>query len=278
MNGLYLKAALKRGTLSDGGTIPRLEATLEPTLPVPEVLAAYGKVCGAVNSEVVPPCWPHVLAAPLHLALLTHDDFPLRPLGVVHTRNRITVHRALPIGAPLGVRCWVEGHRQHRLGVEFDLETEVGLDAETVWSSTSTILSRTREATGEKRKPKDPPIPGQSAGRERSTVWHLPADQGRRYARVSGDFNPIHLYPWTAKALGFPRQIAHGMWSLARCLSELEEDLPQVPWTVSVSFRKPVLLPSPVLFSTGREEEALVFDLRTRDAQKPHLEGRILTD
>ena len=144
MNGLYLKAALKRGTLSDGGTIPRLEATLEPTLPVPEVLAAYGKVCGAVNSEVVPPCWPHVLAAPLHLALLTHDDFPLRPLGVVHTRNRITVHRALPIGAPLGVRCWVEGHRQHRLGVEFDLETEVELSLEDVLTGAIREVAFTR--------------------------------------------------------------------------------------------------------------------------------------
>ena len=56
--------------------------------------------------------------------------------------------------------------------------------------------------------------------------WRLPGDLGRRYAAVSGDRNPIHLYPLTAKALGFPRQIAHGMWSLARCVAALENRLP----------------------------------------------------
>ena len=49
--------------------------------------------------------------------------------------------------------------------------------------------------------------------------WRLPGDLGRRYAAVSGDRNPIHLYALTAKAFGFPRQIAHGMWSKARCLA-----------------------------------------------------------
>ena len=27
------------------------------------------------------------------------------------------------------------------------------------------------------------------------TSWKLPGDLGRRYAAVSGDHNPIHLYP-----------------------------------------------------------------------------------
>ena len=55
------------------------------------------------------------------------------------------------------------------------------------------------------------------------TTWRLPGDLGRRYAAVSGDHNPIHLYPLTAKAFGFPRQIAHGMWSKARCVAALDE-------------------------------------------------------
>lgn len=275
MSGLYLRAALKRGSLGDGRTIPRLEATLAPTRADPSTLAAYHEVCGFVDDSVLSPTWPHVLAAPLHLALLTHDDFPLRPLGIVHTRNRITVHQPMPLDAALGVRCWVEGHRQHRLGVEFDLETEVGLDAQTVWSSTTTILARTRSPEGGERPAKAAPPVGEPGGRERSTVWRLPADQGRRYARVSGDFNPIHLYPWTARALGFQRPIVHGMWSLSRCLAELGDHAPEAPWTVSVAFRKPVLLPAPVLFTSGRDGDVHGFSLRTRDGRKVHLEGEI---
>ena len=59
---------------------------------------------------------------------------------------------------------------------------------------------------------------------------------------MSGDHNPIHLYPITAKALGFPRQIAHGMWTMARCVAALENRLPDAV-RVDVAFKKPVLLP-----------------------------------
>ena len=278
MAWLYARAALKRGVLGEGRTIPRIEATLAPQTPPGEELAAYREVCGFVPSDQVPPTWPHVLSAPMHLSILTDSTFPIRPLGIVHTRNLITVHKPLPQGVPLGVRCWVEGHRQHRLGVEFDLETEVGIDAETVWASTTTILARVKGRPPQERPPREAPTPGVESGLERSCVWKLPASQGRSYARVSGDFNPIHLYPWTAKALGFRRQIVHGMWSLARCLAEVEEDLPDTPWSVSATFRKPVLLPSPVLFTAGREGDRLTFGLRTRDAARVHLEGEVRSD
>ncbi len=275
MIGLYLKAATKGGGLQDGQTIPRIEATLAPVAPDPVRLAAYREVCGFAGSETLPATWPQVLATPIHMALLTDASFPLKPLGIVHTRNRITVHEDLPSDARLGLRCWVEGHRQHRLGVEFDLETEAAIDARTVWSSTATILARTRSGGGGDKPNKQTPPPGEAPGHDRSTIWRLPGGQGRAYARVSGDFNPIHLTPWTAKLLGFRRQIVHGMWSLARCIAELEDDVPASGTTIDVAFRKPVMLPTPVLFTAGHDGETRTFALRTKDARKVHLEGQI---
>ena len=37
-----------------------------------------------------------------------------------------------------------------------------------------------------------------------------------RYAGASGDFNPIHLDADLAKAVGFPSNILHGLWSMAQ--------------------------------------------------------------
>jgi acyl dehydratase len=37
-----------------------------------------------------------------------------------------------------------------------------------------------------------------------------------RYAGASGDFNPIHLDAELAKAVGFPSNILHGLWSMAQ--------------------------------------------------------------
>ena len=97
---------------------------------------------------------------------------------------------------------------------------------------------------------------------------------GRRYAAVSGDHNPIHLYPLTAKALGFPRQIAHGMWTKARGLAALENRLPDAV-SVEVAFKKPILLPGTVTFGarTHRRPARALARSALRDGA-PHLLGR----
>ncbi|MGW5648117.1 MaoC/PaaZ C-terminal domain-containing protein [Saccharopolyspora sp. NPDC003752] len=108
---------------------------------------------------------------------------------------------------------------------------------------------------------------------EPTATWRVPGDTGRRYAAVSGDRNPIHLHPLTAKAFGFPRAIAHGMWSKARCLAAFAERLPDA-YSVDVEFRKPLLLPSTVDFTMSRQDTGWNFALHARSG-KPHLFGEI---
>ena len=92
---------------------------------------------------------------------------------------------------------------------------------------------------------------------------------------MSGDHNPIHLYPLTAKALGFRRQIAHGMWSLARCVAALENRLPDAV-TVDAAFKKPIFLPGTVAVRAGRRGRRgrLAFALTSPKSGAPHLVGR----
>ena len=103
--------------------------------------------------------------------------------------------------------------------------------------------------------------------------WRLPADLGRTYASVSGDANPIHLYPLTARALGFPRQIAHGMWTLARCVAAIENRLPTAV-TVEAAFKKPVFLPGTVAFAARQDDAGWTFALTSPKDGSPHLLGR----
>jgi acyl dehydratase len=104
-------------------------------------------------------------------------------------------------------------------------------------------------------------------------TWRLEGDVGRRYAAVSGDHNPIHLYPLTAKALGFRRQIAHGMWSLARCVAAIENRLPDSV-TVEAEFKKPIFLPGSVAFGLTAYDDGLAFALTSPTSGAPHLIGR----
>ena len=137
-----------------------------------------------------------------------------------------------------------------------------------MWEETSTYL---RRGKGDESRLGRLGLPRRR--RRTGIVWKLPADLGRRYAGVSGDRNPIHLYPLTAKALGFPRQIAHGMWSHGPLRGALENRLPDAV-RVDVAFKKPILLPGTVAFGSTPADGGYAFSLTNPKSGAPHLAGR----
>ena len=254
LTGGYLRALFSRKPGLRGGTIPRVEALIRGVVPDPARVEAYRRVCGIAPATDLPITYPAVLGAPLHLAILTSPGFPLNAMGIIHCRNVIEQRLPVPSGAPVDVRAWVEGHRDVPSGVEFDLVTEASVDGEAVWSSTTTILSRVPGRRGGGAKPEEP-----SWEPARTATWCLPPNLGRQYASVSGDYNPIHLHPLTARMLGgFPRPIVHGMWSLARVVGEVGTEAPQGPASLDVEFRRPVYLPSDVEFACARDESGAI--------------------
>ncbi len=246
--------------------------------------SAYAAVCGFPVKDTAPLTYPHVLAFPLHMAVLTSPMFPLPAMGTLHLANTITQHRPIQIGETLQIEVHTSSVRAHQKGRAVDFLAAAAVDGETVWESTSTYLRRgggdavvSTGSTHDERSTDD----------ERSTeslsvvpgriTWRLGGDLGRRYAAVSGDHNPIHLHRLTARALGFPRQIAHGMWSLARCVAALENRLPDAV-TVDAAFKKPILLPGTVAFGQDPVPDGtgagIAFALTSPRSGAPHLVGR----
>jgi hypothetical protein len=215
-------------------------------------LARYAHVCGFPLSDRVPPTFPHVLAHPLFLELLASS--PFSAVGVVHIANRIVQHRPLARGEKLELRVRAGDFAPHRRGRTFDFVSEAYAGGELVWEGFSTMLKR---GGGDGSLPREEPAPQPPV----TAHWRVADDTGRRYAAVSGDHNPIHLNGLAAKAFGFPRAIAHGMWTKARCVAALR--LPDA-LEVSVRFMKPVLLPSRVTF--GEQDGTF--------AVHGHLEGK----
>lgn len=232
-------------------------------------LAAYDRVCGLTVRDDVPATWLHVQTFPLQAALLADDDFPFSLAGLVHVRNSMTLHRPVPVGSRLRMRVWSENLQAHSKGAVFDVRGEVHVEDELVWEGSSNYL-----AAGAK-------VPGEAATGERlkapevapSQQWRLLPNLGRRYASVSGDANPIHLYPLTARLFGFPRPIIHGMWTHARSLAAFGGRLPEA-YRVQVQFAKPILLPSKVGFAVDRGVDAWAFSVVGRE-RKPHLVGEL---
>jgi hypothetical protein len=266
--GPYLRAAL--GALPRPGsrpaTLPDRELRREDARVDRDHLAAYARVCGFGLRDTLPGTYPHVLGFPLQMHLMSAGDFPLPLLGLVHVANRIHVHRPVRTEEVLAVTVRAAGLRPHERGRQVDLVTEVDVAGERVWASTSTYLHRSGPAGGGSGGEPDAPTAG--------ARWRLDGGLGRRYAAVSGDRNPIHLHPWTARALGFPRAIAHGMWTAARCLADLQGALP-AGYVQEVGFRRPVLLPGTVAFTASEGDGRWSLDLRDARHGTPHLAGTV---
>jgi acyl dehydratase len=268
MAALFAKAAVTaRGR---GGDLPdtRLART-GVAVDLAEV-AAYARVCGFDVADTLPVTYPHVLAFPLQVALMTDRSFPLALPGLVHVRNRIDVVRPIGLSEPLDLEVWAEQFARHRSGATVDLCASVSAGGNEVWRGRSTYLARGAKAP-EGAPDADVEVRVGELPRAVAT-WRVPDDAGRRYAKVSGDVNPIHLSGLTAKAFGFKRAIAHGMWVKARVLAALANRLPEA-LSVDVGFRKPLFLPSTVVLSTARGDSGWDFAIRNATSGAEHLVG-----
>ena len=248
-----------------GKEMPALERRLDGVTVEPAHLADYAKVCGFTLRDTLPATYLHMPAFPLHMQLMTDGRFPFPAVGLVHLSNRITVHRPARVSDVFDVVVRTTPIEPHAKGRTFALVSEARVDGELVWEERSTMLRRGK-GSGEQAAREEQQPPG-GAGIE----WKVPENLGRKYGAVSGDRNPIHLHPYTAKLFGFPRAIAHGMWTKARALAAMESTLPDA-YTVDVSFKRPILLPSRVTFAADGGRFVV------RSAKNPetiHLEGTV---
>jgi len=263
-----VRATLRRADYEpneDGLTLELPRSTIDQ-----DHLQAYREVTGFPAGPALPTTYPHVLAFPLHLDLMSDPSFPHKPMGIVHLSNTITQKQPLPIHAEPAIRVHSTPERPHPKGIVFDIVSEVRVDDELVWSDLTTLLSRSAGTeSAQVDLLKDPEL-------EPTAWWDLRGNLGRRYAAASGDRNPIHLFKLTAQAFGFPRQIAHGMWAKAAALASLQRagKLPDA-FTVRVDFRKPLLLPSRVQFGYEQSGKTTDFALYDEKHETTHLIGQL---
>jgi acyl dehydratase len=269
MAALFAKAAVTaRGR---GGDLPDTRLAREGVDVDAGELAAYARVCGFGLGNTLPVTYPHVLTFPLQVALMSDRSFPLALPGLVHVRNTIEQLRAIGTGEPLDLEVWAERFATHRSGATVDLCASVSTGGAEVWRGRSVYLARGGKA------PEGAPasdVDVSVVDTRPSATWRVPDDAGRRYASVSGDVNPIHLSGLTAKAFGFKRAIAHGMWMKARALAALQGRLPDAV-TADVAFKKPLLLPSTVVLSTAEAGGGWDVAVRNATSGTEHLVGTV---
>jgi len=143
--------------------------------------------------------------------------------------------------------------------------SRVSVGNEPAWEQVTTFLHQQRTSLSGEPKPEAPPAPKLPPP---GAILRITQRQIRRYASIGADHNPIHTSLLGAKILGFPRPIAHGMFSAAAVLANIEGQLPDAV-SYSVKFGKPVFLPSNLGVYINRVEQG--WDIALRDIAKGYL-------
>lgn len=237
-----VRAASGRGTVA--GRLPDVVLVSRGIRADPDALASYVQLVGEEVRDVLPAGYLHTLGFPLGTAMMARADFPLPALGMVHVANHIEVHRAVGVDEVLDARLHTENLAAHRRGTAVDFVTELATDGEVVWRGVSTYLAKgVRLPDAERPAEVDRP---EWRAPEPTGLWRLGSDVGRRYAAVSGDHNPIHTSRLAARAFGFARPIAHGMFTAAKALADVGAAARGDAYAWDVEFATPVLLPATV--------------------------------
>ena len=259
-------------------SLPPVSLVLPRVVLDAQHIARYAEVCGfapANDPKQAPLTYPQMLTFPLVMHYMSSRACPWPAMGTVHLANAITQHAPLVAGDAVRVELHTGELLAHEKGQVFTLALRILREAtgECVWEATQTLLRMgVRAPVGRPFEAElDPDLPLTRHGQ-----FNAPANIGRRYAPVSGDYNPIHLWPLTAKLLGFRRAIAHGLWTQARALALLQPDgvLPQA--SLQTVFKRPLFLPAQAtLWQAASTPQAQLLEVRDAAGQVPHLRARL---
>jgi acyl dehydratase len=254
-----------------GTIIEPVELEARRVVLSPAHLRRYREVCSVADDAGLPPAYLHLVAMPMHMQLFICRNFPVKVLGLIHLRNTIRVLQPVDLRAPLRLTVHFDTLRLTDFGQEYDFATRYEQNGVVVWEEVSTMFARGN--TAPKEGAKRPGIERANLPETGVSTQTLDVkdNTGWNYARVSGDFNPIHLTARTAKMFGFKQVVAHGMWSLGRCLAAAAQHLPKGGMQVDTQFKLPVYIPSQALSRTWTASDTVEIAMCTMRGDRLHL-------
>ncbi|MBU8849423.1 MAG: hypothetical protein KOO65_09545 [Desulfobacterales bacterium] len=283
MKFVFLKALLispfRSNTIKDDAIVNRTQIILKNYLPDKKLITNYRTVCSFSEDrpDIIPISYLQTLFIGLLGRFITSSFFPINPLGLIQTFQSFEQKRPVATDETFDLVCTLESIKKTEKGIETDFTLEAISGDKVVWQGISTFFTRSRIKKKKKSKRRDETILT-----KRETLF-VPSDTGRKYALVSGDYNPHHLYSLLAKLFGFKKAIAHGMWSLARVIASLEKKFGiHDSVAVEASFKLPIFMPATTVLGyecqnkKKSQQTTIIFELRDKQKELPHIKGRLL--
>ncbi len=279
---IFIKAVLisllRSNTIDNDAKINKSRFVLKNFRFDQQIIHDYKTICGFTNddSDIVPISYLQSLFIGLFGKYIISSYFPITPLGLVHIFQSFEQTRAIRTDETIDLSCHLDQVTKTERGIETTFILNVSANNEIIWQGTSVFLTKSN-----KKKKKRSPKTDEILLKEQEIIL-VPKGTGQKYAKVSGDYNPHHLYSFLAKLFGFKRAIAHGMWSLASVIGKLDRTFSvKDKCRIEAYFKLPIFMPATTSlgFETecnDQEKTIVNFELRDNQEGLPHLKGKLL--
>lgn len=288
---LFFLSMIRPSTLDDDTRISKVRVVRKNLKPDAKKILRYKKVCGFASpgniepgnidpNTTIPATYLQTLFIGLLGKFITTPHFPINPMGLIQVGQSFEQTRAVTTDEILNLSCQLHGIIKTNKGIHSQFLLMVISNKEIVWKGISTFFTRSKNKPPKKKRDER----AEEKGLEIKESILVPRNTGLKYATVSGDYNPHHLYGFTARMIGFKQPIAHGMWSLARVMASMEKEFgAHYPIRADAAFKLPIFMPA--VITLGHEpaetmpiepdETRINFELRDTKKGLPHLKGQV---
>lgn len=264
----------RRPGIKHDENLPMIHGRWENFTPDSNNLRMYRDACGLKDDGRLPMLYPHVLASPVYMHLLSHKKFPLPLMGTLHLRNHIIHHRPIDDREPLTLDVRIGEKRIVKQGLEFDFTILLSNGGEILWESITTWFRKGNYGTSYTDSPNAAIIKPITDGRKLAESY-IPENIGKRFARITGDYNPIHISKIAAPLFGLKRDVAHAMWVCADAIRRLPEIDEKSPRRIDLAFKGPLFLGSQFTITIQKKRNGLRFDTYCGDNPRPCIQGYV---
>jgi len=285
---IFFLSLVRPATLDDNTPLSKVRVMFDNVKPDAKKIQQYKRICGFSNinpDTTIPISYFQTLFIGLLGKFITTAHFPIKPMGLIQIGQSFRQKRPVTTDEILDLSCQLYEVTKTQKGIITQFLLEVVSNNQIVWQGISTFFTRSKSKLPKKKDHKRK----EEKFLEIKETFFVPRNTGLQYASVSGDYNPHHLYGFTAKMIGFKDPIAHGMWSLARVMASMEKQFgAHYPLEADAAFKLPIFMPAAITLGQGpatpgtdknRSVEMLSetrIDFELRDAKKglPHLKGQ----
>lgn len=198
----------------------------------------------ADHGQQVPLTYFYLLAQRAQIALMLDSRFPHAIPGLIHAGNDMRWHEQFQEGLALDIQVSVSSFQRSEDAKSIVFSVEISQCGRRIIS----CLSEYRIPGRPRRTSAWHVLPESFSESFYQEGWIFDKSVSRRYAMISGDFNPIHLSSLLARAFGFRRAIAHGMYSIGRAAVSIERHTRRPLIAISARFKRPILVATHAVF------------------------------